>query len=353
MFAYVGCYTTRERQARGEGISVYCVAPASGQWTHVQLVPQLVNPSFLAVDPSGRVLYSVHGDEDDVTAFTIDGDGGRLAFLNRKKLGGRNGVHLSVAPTGRFLATANYAHGTVSLLPLEADGALGEHGTSLALPGEPGPHRVQQTGSRPHAIPFDPSGRFVLVPDKGLDRIFIFRLDEREGRLVPNDPPFVMARPGAGPRHMAFHPAAPYAFVNNELDSTVTAYRWDDARGLLDPFQIVSSLPDSHTGANTTAEIAIEPTGRFLYVSNRGHDSIGIFAIDRASGRLAPVGWESSRGRRPRFFALDPAGRFLYAANEASDTIVTFRVDPGSGTLDPTGEVIATASPASIVFAGD
>jgi 6-phosphogluconolactonase len=352
MFAYVGCYTTRQRQARGEGINVYRVAPSAGEWTHVQLVPELVNPSFLAVDQQGRFLYSVHGDEDDVTAFAIDGESGRLSLINRQKLGGRNGVHLSVCETNRFLATANYANGTVSLVPLEADGSLGAHVATLSLPGEPGPHRVEQTGSRPHAIPFDPSGRFVLVPDKGLDRIFIFRLDEREGRLVPNDPPFVMARPGAAPRHLAFHPAAPYAFVNNELDSTVTAYRWDGERGILEPFQIVPSLPDSHTGVNTTAEIAVDPTGRFLYVSNRGHDSIGAFAIDPANGRLAPVGWEPTRGRRPRFFALDPAGRFLHAANEASDTIVTFRIDPQSGTLDPTGQVIETASPACVVFAG-
>lgn len=352
MFAYVGCYTTRKRQARGEGINVYRVAPSSGEWRHVQLVPDLVNPSFLAVDHSGRCLYSVHGDEDDVTAFAIGGDSGRLDLLNRRKLGGRNGVHLSIAPSSRCLVTANYADGNVSLVPLEADGALGAHIATSALPGEPGPHRVEQTGSRPHAIPFDPAGRFVLVPDKGLDRIFIFRLDEREGRLMPNDPPFVMARPGAAPRHLAFHPAAPYAFVNNELDSTVTAYRWDGERGALEPFQIVPSLPDSYTGANTTAEIVVDPTGRFFYVSNRGHDSIGIFAIDPASGRLAPRGWEPTRGRRPRFFTLDPAGRFLYAANEASDTIVTFRVDPANGMLDPTGQVIETASPACIVFAG-
>jgi 6-phosphogluconolactonase len=352
MFAYVGCYTTRERQARGEGINVYRVAPSSGEWTHDQLVLELVNPSFLAADQSGRTLYSVHGDEEDVTAFAIDGENGRLAVLNRRKLGGRNGVHLSVAPTSRLLVTANYANGSVSVVPLEADGSLGERITTLALPGEPGPHRVQQPGSRPHFIQFDPAGRFVLVPDKGVDRIFVFRLDEREGRLVPNDPPFVMARPGAAPRHLAFHPTRPYAWVNNELDSTVTAYRWNGDHGILEPFQIVPSLPDSYTGVNTTAEIAVDPTGRFLYVSNRGHDSIGIFAIDRANGRLTPVGWGSSRGRRPRFFALDPPGRFLYVANEASDTIVTFRVDPETGVLDPTGQVIETGSPACIVFAG-
>lgn len=353
MFAYVGCYTTRERGARGKGIGVYRVDPSSGEWTHVQTMPELVNPSFLAVGREGRFLYSVHGDEDDVTAFAIEEDGGRLRLLNRQKLGGRNGVHLSLDPSGRFLVTANYANGTVSVVPVEADGSLGRHVETVALPGEPGPHKTQQTGSRPHFIPFDPSGRFVLVPDKGLDRVFIFRLDEREGRLAPNDPPFVMARPGAAPRHMAFHPSAPHAFVNNELDSTVTACHWDEGQGRLEPFQIVPSLPDSFTGANTTAEIAIEPTGRFLYVSNRGHDSIGVFAIAPDSGRLAPVGWQGTRGRRPRFFALDPAGRFLYAANEASDTIVAFRVDPQNGTLDPTGQVVETPSPACIVFAGD
>lgn len=353
MFAYVGSYTTPERHARGEGINVYRVDPGSGAWSHLQLLGDLVNPSFLALDDAGRRLYSVHGDRDIVSAFSIEPESGRLVPLNRVTIGGENGVHLSLDPAGRFLVTANYANGTASVVPILPDGSLGERVTTIALPGEPGPHKTQQTGSRPHFIPFDPSGRFVLIPDKGLDRVFIYRLDVEEGALVPNDPPFVMARPGAAPRHLAFHPSAPFAWVNNELDSTITAHRWDRERGTLAPVQIVPSLPDTYTGSNTTAEIATDPAGRFLYVSNRGHDSIGIFAIDPASGRLTPIGWESTRGRRPRFFALDPAGRFLYAANEASDTIVTFRVDPESGMLDPTGQVVACASPACIVFTAD
>ncbi len=352
MYAYVGSYTTAERQARGNGINVYRMDAESGAWSHVQTVGELVNPSFLATGRGGRFLYSVHGDRDEINAFAVDGASGRLAFLNRRSAGGVNLVHLALDPASRFIVTANYKSGTLSSVPLESDGSLGDGVRTIALPGKPGPHRTEQASSHPHHIPFDPGGRFVLVPDKGLDRIFVFRFDGRTGELVPNDPAFVASRSGAAPRHVACHPAAPYAYVVNELDSTIATYRWDGVRGALGPVQIVPSLPASFTGDNTGSEIAVAPSGRFVYVSNRGHDSIGIFAVDGTSGILTPVGWQASGGAKPRFFALDPSGTLLYAANEASDTIVTFRVETASGKLEPTGQVIANASPACIVFSG-
>jgi 6-phosphogluconolactonase len=267
-------------------------------------------------------------------------------------MGGKNPVHLAIDPTGRLLVTANYAAGTVAVLPIDAQGALGPVADSVALPGDPGPHRTEQPSSHPHHVPFDPTGRFVLVPDKGLDQVFVFRLDGALGKLVANDPPGVKTRAGAGPRHIAFHPSLPVAYVINELDSTVTTYRYDAARGALMPQQIVPSLPASFTGNNTGSEIAVAPSGRFVYGSNRGHDSIVAFAVDPTSGWLSPVGWEPTQGKTPRFFALDPAGNFLYAANEASDTIVTFRVDAATGELAPTGQIVKNASPACIVFTG-
>ena len=351
MFAYVGAFTTPERKGHGDGLHVYRMDPASGIWTHVQQVP-LVNPSFLAVDRDQRFLYSVHADLDEVSAYTIDKASGQLTPLNRQSCGGKNPVYLSIDPGNRFIVTANYGAGSVGVVPIEQDGSLGARTDLAALPGDPGPNRKEQASSHPHDCPFDPAGRFIVVPDKGLDRVFVFRLDGTSGKLTPNDPPFVATREGAGPRHIAFHPSLPCAYVIDELDSTVTTYRWDAAHGSLQPVQVVPTTPPSFTGDNTGAEVAVAPSGRFVYGSNRGHDSIAIFAVDRAQGTLTPVGWQPTQGKTPRFFSLDPAARFLYAANQDSDTIVTFRVNPATGRLTPTGQVVQVGSPVCIIFVG-
>ena len=350
MFAYVGSYTTEKRRGRGPGITVYAIDSRSGEWSPVQTLADLVNPSFLALDRRRRVLYSAHGDEDYATAFAIDEATGRLALLNRQSTGGQNGVHLAVDATNRFLVVGNYASGTVAVVPIAPDGSLEPLSDLVTLTGTPGPDPVQQTSSHPHDVPFDRAGRFVLVPDKGFDRVFVFKLDTAGGTLVPGDPPSVASRPGAAPRHADFHPTGSYAYVNNELDSTVTTYQFDPERGGLEPLQVISTVPADFTAKNTTAEIAVAPSGRFVYVSNRGHDSVAIFAVDAASGLLSPAGWEPARGNTPRFFALGPSGAFLYVANQNSDTIVAFRVDLATGSLTPTGQVIHTGSPSSIVF---
>jgi len=240
----------------------------------------------------------------------------------------------------------------VGVVPIEKDGTLGARTDLVTLPGEPGPNRKEQASSHPHDCPFDPAGRFILVPDKGLDRVFTFKLDSSSGKLAPADPPFVATREGAGPRHIAFHPSLPIAYVIDELDSTVTTYRYDPARGALQPVQVVPTAPSSFTGNNTGAEVAVAPSGRFVYGSNRGHDSIVIFSVDRAAGTLTPVGWEPTQGKTPRFFTLDPAANFLYAANQDSDSIVTFRVNKATGKLAPTGQTVKVGSPVTIVFAG-
>ncbi len=350
LFAYVGCYTTKERNGHGEGISVYRVDAASGTWTHVQLLPGIVNPSFLTLDRRHRFLYSAHGDGGEATAFQIDPQSGHLRLLNRQSTGGKNGVRLIVDPTNRFLVVANYSSGTVAVLPLNPDGSLGPLSDLVSLPGQPGPHRSRQDASHPHDTVFDRGGRFVAVPDLGLDKVFVYKLDVARGKLVANDPPFVTARPGAGPRHVDFHPSKPYAYVINELDSTIATYRFDAGRGELTPLQVIPTLPPAFIGNSSTAEIAVAPSGRFLYGSNRGYDSVAIFAIDEGTGVLAPVGWESTQGKTPRFFTLDPSGTFLHAANQDSDTIVTFRVDQATGKLAPAGHVVKTGSPSSIVF---
>lgn len=350
LFAYVGCFTTEDRGASGAGINVYRVDPVSGDWDHIQRVADLVNPSFLALDHQGRRLYSVHGDETYATAFAIDAASGRLTFLNRQETGGTNGVHLAVDPSNRFLVVSNYATGSMTVLPINRDGSLAPRSHLVELPGAPGPHPIQQTSSHPHHNPFDPAGRFLLVPDKGLDRIFVFKLDAASGTLVWADTPSVAAEPGAGPRHAGFHPTLPTAYVLNELDSTLAVYAYDVQNGALSRKQLLSTLPDDFTGNNTTAEIAVYPSGRFLYCSNRGHDSIATFAIDQATGMLTLLGWTPTGGERPRYFGLDPSGTILYACNETSHAIVAFRIDPATGALTPTGQRVVTGSPVTIVF---
>jgi 6-phosphogluconolactonase len=350
MFAYVGCYTTEKRKGHGKGINVYRMDPASGSWSHVQLVEDLVNPSFLALDRHKRFLYAVHGDMTYATAFAIEAPTGRLTRLNQQAVGGENPVHLAVDPSNRFLVVSNYSSGSVAVLPIHADGSLAPHSDLVELKGTPGPHPTQQTRSHPHHNPFDPRGRFLLVPDKGLDAIFVFRLDAATGKLVPATPPSVATRAGAGPRHVDFHPTLPYAYAINELDSTLATYRYDTEHGELKPLHVLSTLPSDFTGNNTTAEIAVHPAGTFVYGSNRGHNSIVIYAVDQSSGLLTQVGWQSTEGSTPRYFGLDPSGALLYAGNQDSDTVVTFRIDQATGKLTPTGQVVQTGSPVTIVF---
>jgi 6-phosphogluconolactonase (cycloisomerase 2 family) len=309
-----------------------------------------VNPSFLAISRDQRHLYSVHGDESYATAFSLDRNTGFLKVLNRAETGGKNGVHLAIAPGGRFLVVANYAAGNVAVLPIRADGALADAVHVIALPGQPGPHRFEQTSSHPHHVVFDPGGRSVIVPDKGLDRVFIFRFDAASGKLTPTEQGAAVARAGSGPRHAAFHPRLPYAWVVNEIASTITTYFWDAERGSLRPLQILPTLPSEYTGENTAAEIAVSADGRFVYCSNRGHDSIAAFAFDARTGLLTSAGWTPSQGRTPRFIGFDPSHSLLCATNEQSDTIISFRADNATGRLTVVGSPVQNASPVSIVF---
>ena len=346
---YVGSFTGDGR-GHGEGLSVYHRASESDRWQRVQLLKDLADPSFVIVDRRRGCLYTAHGDGTQATAYAIDQTNGRVRVLNQEPTGGRNGVHLAIDATGRFLVLANYATGTVALLPIEEDGSLGPRRDLVTLTGTPGPHRTQQESSHPHDCPFDPSGRLVVVPDKGLDKVFVFRVDTARGALVPGTPPDVASRAGAGPRHASFHPTRPFVYVINELDSTISVYKLDVETGALQPLQVHTTVPSSHTGNNTGAEIAVAPSGRFVYGSNRGHDSIVIFSIDQPTGLLTSVGWEPTRGKTPRFFGLDPTGTHLYAANQNSDTVVIFRVNQTTGKLTATGETIDVKSPVTIAF---
>jgi 6-phosphogluconolactonase (cycloisomerase 2 family) len=352
-FAYTGCFTTEKRRARGDGIHVFRIDAATARWTPVQHVGDLVNPSWLFTNRDRTVLYSLHGDQDYATSFSIDPASGRLSLLNRAATGGVNGVSGKLDRSGRFLVVANYGSGNVAVLPVAADGSLREPVQVVALPGEPHPrHRVyHQERSHPHDIMFDPTGRCVAVPDKGLDRTFLFRFDQRTGRLTPHGAGCMPSRVGAGPRHAVFHPARPVAWVLNELDSTVSTCAWNAARGTLTPVDVVSTLPGDFVGENLASEIAFVPGSATLYVSNRGHDSIARFRVSRTDGRPRALGWQPTGGAKPRFLAIDPAGRVLYAANEAGHSITRFRLEPRSGALIPFGRAIPVASPAAIAFA--
>lgn len=348
LFAYVGSRTTRERNARGAGITVYSLDAESGALARLQVVGGLVNPSFLALNRAGDCLYSVHGDQQEVSAFRVGADG-KLAFLNRVSCQGRNPVHLALDPSERNLVVSNHLTGALAVITVAADGSLSKLTQLEPLPGTPGPHRVEQPFSKPHFNPFDPAGRFVLVPDKGLDRIFSFRFEEA-GRLVPASQPWVDTREGAGPRHVAFHPRLAILYSVNELDSTVGTYRFDVSTGGLQPLQVLSTLPDTFTGNSRAAEIEVSADGRFVYASNRGADNIAVFAVDADTGLLRFIATEPSGGRTPRFFTLAPGGRSLFVLNEDSDSIVRFAVDAESGALTPTGEAVPCGSPVCMVF---
>lgn len=350
MFAYIGCFTTRERNARGKGIGVYRIDEAAGAWSLVEVFETLPNPGYLALDHEQRFLYSAHGDSGEICAYSVDRQTGRLKALNQQPTSGNNSVYLAIDPSNRYVVLANGPG--VAVFPINQDGSLAPASDALVPPGERGPYRREQGhGAHPHQVLFDATGRFLVVPDKGVDSVHVYRLDAPSGKLVANDPPGVKARYGAAPRHLAFHPARPFAYLINELDSTVTTYGWDAGRGELKPLQVIPTTPATYTGDNTGAEIAVAPSGAFVYASNRGHNSTVTFAVKPGSGMLTPMSWEPTQGNKPRFFTLDPDGRLLYVANENSDTIVAFRLDPGTGKLTPTGLIVETRSPSCIAFA--
>jgi 6-phosphogluconolactonase (cycloisomerase 2 family) len=346
MFAYVGGYTTPDRDGRGNGINVYRVDPARGGWTPIQTVGDLENPSLFTLNRSGTRLYSVHGGRTLLSAFAIDRSSGMLTLLNQIDCGGNNPVDSALDPTERFLVVANYGSGTVGVVPIDDDGRLLPVKQLVVLEGTPGPDKTQQASSHPHAVLFDPSGAFVVVPDKGLDRTFFFRF--QDGALRPAEQAWIDSAPGAGPRHAAFHQALPVLYVNNELDSTVSVMDW--ASGRATERQILSTVTGGHGGHNTTAEIAVSPCGRFVYVSNRGHDSVVRFVVAPDTGVLTYGSTYQTGGKRPRFFTLGPDGKHLYAANQDSDEITVFHVDHASGSLIPTGVRIAVGSPSAISF---
>ena len=350
MFAYVGGYTTADRDGRGDGIHVYRIDAPGADWTEVQQLDGLANPSLFTLRSDNAVLFSVHGGRDHISSFRVDRASGMLSLQSQMPCRGNNPVDAALDANARHLVVANYSSGSVAVMPLAPDGRLLPVHQLYELPGKPGPDPVQQSSSHPHAVIFDPGRRFVIVPDKGFDCTFVFRFDAETGRIEPTAQGCVASRPGAAPRHCIFHPKLPILYVNNELDSTVTVFRWDATSGALAESQVVGTLPPEHKGKNTTAEIAVSADGRFLYVSNRGADNIARFAVNVPNGHLTLLDCTPTGGKRPRFFTLDPSGEALFAANQDSDDITGFAVDQVSGALRATGQRISVGSPSAISF---
>jgi len=364
-FVYIGAYTSRQ----SKGIYLGRFDAASGTLEMIGLAAELPDPTFIAIHPNGRFLYTVSkiagsggGHEEYLNAFAIHRETGRLTFLNRQPSGGASPCHVSLDSGGRCALVANYGSGTSAIFPIGNDGRLGEardviqhHGSSVVPKRQEGPHA--------HSITPSPDDRFALAADLGTDRIIVYRLDAAKARITPNDPPWVALKPSSGPRHLAFHPRQPLVYVINELASTMTVLDWDPSRGVLHEAQTLSTLPPDFHGTSWCADVHAAPSGRFLYGSNRGHDSITIYRIEEPAGTLSVVGYQPVLGKWPRNFTLDPSGDWLLAANAGTgegrplppeqldpgdENVVVFRVDPATGRLSPTGHSIPVSVPVCV-----
>lgn len=349
---YVGTYNT----AKGKGIHAYRLDSASGQLSSLGLASEAVNPTFVAVDPRGRFLYvtkevSRHEGRKSgaVKAFAIDRRTGKLRFLNEASSGGTVPCYVALDKRGKYAMVANYGSGSVEVIRVRKDGRLGKV-TAFDQRAGSSVNPERQEGPHAHWIDVSPDNRYMLSTDLGLDKVFVYRLDEKTGALEPNDPPYALADHGSGPRHIAFAPSGRFVYVIGEMGSTITTFSYDAARGALHKLQSISTLPKGFKGQSDCAEIAVSPSGKHVYGSNRGHDSIAVFSVDSKKGTLTPVEHVPSQGKTPRHFAIDPTGSYLVAANQDSDSLVVFRIHQKTGRLTPTGQTLQVRSPACVRF---
>ncbi len=371
VLAYVGTYSSPQgpegSKGNGEGIYLFRMDSSTGTLSPLATFPDGSNPAWLAFDPSRTHLYAAEeifnfqgGNSGSVSAFAIDRSNGRLTLLNTVSSQGAGPAHLSVHPSGKYVLVANYAGGTVAVLPIQPNGGLGSAtdvkqdgdkvGPEHAASAPPGSFAISGH-DRPHAhmIESDPAGRFVLASDLGLDMIMIWRFDLEHGTLEANRPAAVALPPGDGPRHFTFHPNGRWLYSLQEEGSTLVLFDYDAAKGNLTARQTLSSLPRGFAGTNFTSEVAVSSDGRFVYAANRLHNSIAYFSIGEA-GTLTFAGEEWTRGDYPRSFSIDPTGNFLYACNQRSDAITTFRINRTTGSLAFTGQYTPVGTPGIIVF---
>jgi 6-phosphogluconolactonase len=347
---YVGTYTGKG----SEGIYAYRFDPATGETRSVGLAAATDNPSFLAVDPNGRFLYAVNELDTfrneptgAVSVFAIDRESGALKLLQQVSSLGGGPAHLSLDKSARYLMVANYNGGNVAVFPIENDGRLGRRTAFVQHVGS-SVNPKRQAGPHAHSIQAANDNRFVIAADLGLDKLLVYRFDAGTGSLTPDSPGFIEADPGAGPRHVAFAPSGKFVYAVNELASTVTVFAYEPGPGTLNRIQTITTLPKDFAGTNTTAEIAVDAKGQYLYVSNRGNDCIAVFGIDPDNGKLEPLEWVPSGGKTPRNFAIDPTGGWLFAANQDSNNIRLLRIDQGSGRLIPTSRSLTVVSPVCV-----
>ena len=354
---FVGTYTGKE----SKGIYAYRFDAASSELTPLGIAAETANPSFLAIDPSRHFLYAVNevqdykgGNSGAVSAFAIERDTGdrptgKLSLLNQVASHGADPCYIAFDKTGKYALAANYTGGSVAVFPVRADGHIGESSAFIQHVGSSA-NKERQQGPHAHWIETTPDNRFAIAVDLGLDELLVYRFDAKTGSLTANDPPHAKLDPGTGPRHLAFHPNGQFAYVVNELQSTITTLTYDASRGALHTMQTISTLPKDFSGSNDTAEIQVLPSGKFLFASNRGHDSIAVFSIDSHAGTLTLVDRFSTQGKTPRSFEIDPTGRLLLVANQDTNNIVVFRIDPNSGRLTPTNQSIHVPSPVCLKF---
>ncbi|MBN2137459.1 MAG: beta-propeller fold lactonase family protein [Sedimentisphaerales bacterium] len=345
---YIGTYTSG---SSSEGIYRSVLDLETGALSQPVLAAKAKDPSFVEIYPGGKYLYAVSEvGEGTVSTFSIDADSGGLTLLNTRSSGGAAPCHISIDHAGRNLLAANYSSGTASVHPILPDGRLGEASATVRHEGS-GPNRRRQQEPHAHSINVSGDDRFAYVADLGIDKIMIYRLDVEKGTLAANDPAFAKTAPGAGPRHFAFSPEGEYAYAVNELDCTVAVFARDPASGALTPKQAITTLPTGFKGSNSCAEIRVHPSGRFVYASNRGHDSIAVYKVSPDDGTLAFVEHETAEIKTPRNFNIDPTGRFCLVANQGGDSVIVFTIDPSNGTLEPTGHKVAVGKPVCIRFA--
>jgi 6-phosphogluconolactonase len=351
---YVGTYTGGNGDDKSQGIYLLDLDLKSGKLGTPRLAAEATNPSFLAIHPNRRFLYAVSevGGADGqrsgaVLGFSIDQASGNLTPINHQLSRGNGPCHLVVDRAGKNVLVANYGSGSVACLPIDAAGRLSASSSFIQHKGvgtDPG----RQEGPHAHSINLDAAGRFAVAADLGLDKVLVYRFDTEKGTLEANEPPFATVAPKSGPRHFAFDPGGRFGYVINEMANTVTAFAYDYAKGSLNEVQTISTLPGDFRGTSYTAEVQVHPSGKFVFGSNRGHDSIAIFAVSAETGKLSLVGIEPTQGKNPRNFAIDPTGAMLLAENGDSDTIVVFRIDPQSGKLQPTGQSVRVPKPVCI-----
>jgi 6-phosphogluconolactonase len=348
---YVGTYTGPE----SKGIYAYRFDAQTGEIKPLGLAGVAQNPSFLAIHPNRKFLYAVGESAGGgtwggaVSAFALDRATGKLTLLNSASSGGKGPCHLVVDKTGKNLLVANYGSGAVAVLPIQVDGRLSEPSSVIQHSGS-SVNRARQQGPHAHSVNLSPDNRFAFVADLGLDKVLVYKFDAAKGTITPNTPPFAAVAPGSGPRHFAFHPSGKFAYVISEMGNTVTAFSYNAARGVLTSLQTISTLPQGFSGTSYCAEVVVHPSGKFLYGSNRGHNSITAFAIDPAKGTLTTMGQTPTGGKWPRNFNIDPTGAYLFAANEQSNDIFLFHIDPATGKLKPTGKKLEVSKPVCIKF---